>query len=113
MPAKSDPIITTSAPAAIALATSPENFTPPSEMTGTPPALRSLNAGLNRSDLRHARAGNHARRADRAGPDANLDRVHARVDQFLCAFGRADVSGNQIGVRVALLDFADRFDHAH
>src|SRR6478736_2940659 len=36
VPANSDPIITTSAPAAIALATSPENFTPPSEITGTP-----------------------------------------------------------------------------
>src|SRR6186997_2465390 len=34
VPANSDPIITTSAPAAIAFATSPENFTPPSEITG-------------------------------------------------------------------------------
>ena len=36
VPAKSEPIITLSAPAAMALATSPENLTPPSEMTGTP-----------------------------------------------------------------------------
>src|SRR5688572_16978277 len=37
VPANNDPIITTSAPEAIALATSPENFTPPSEITGTLP----------------------------------------------------------------------------
>src|SRR5689334_25200340 len=36
VPANSDPIITTSAPAAMAFATSPENFTPPSEIIGTP-----------------------------------------------------------------------------
>ena len=36
VPAKSEPIITESAPAAIAFATSPENFTPPSAMIGTP-----------------------------------------------------------------------------
>jgi len=36
VPAKSDPIITQSAPAAIALATSPENLIPPSAIMGTP-----------------------------------------------------------------------------
>ena len=39
VPAKSDPIITVSAPAAIALATSPECLIPPSAMTGTPRPL--------------------------------------------------------------------------
>src|SRR5881392_1124814 len=36
VPANSDPIITVCAPAASALATSPEYFTPPSAMMGTP-----------------------------------------------------------------------------
>src|SRR5512147_3306160 len=36
VPASSEPIITELAPAASAFTTSPENFTPPSEMTGTP-----------------------------------------------------------------------------
>ncbi len=36
MPANIEPIITLDAPAASALTTSPEYFTPPSEMTGTP-----------------------------------------------------------------------------
>ncbi len=35
MPANSDPIITLDAPAASAFTTSPENFTPPSAITGT------------------------------------------------------------------------------
>ena len=42
VPAKSEPIITESAPAAMALATSPENLTPPSAMTGTPRAFAAL-----------------------------------------------------------------------
>src|ERR687896_1678769 len=42
VPANNDPIITTSAPAAIALATSPENFTPPSEIIGTPLSRAAL-----------------------------------------------------------------------
>ncbi len=36
VPASIEPIMTVSAPAATALAASPENFTPPSAMTGTP-----------------------------------------------------------------------------
>src|SRR5512133_2053513 len=36
VPARSEPIITLDAPAASAFTTSPEYFTPPSEMTGTP-----------------------------------------------------------------------------
>src|SRR6185312_2849751 len=40
-PASSEPSITVSAPATIALARSPEYWMPPSEMTGTPAALQA------------------------------------------------------------------------
>ena len=38
-------------------------------------------AVVDRGELRHADAGDHAGGADGAGADAHLDRVHARVDQ--------------------------------
>ena len=42
VPANSEPIITESAPAAIALVTSPENFMPPSAIIGTPEPFAAL-----------------------------------------------------------------------
>ena len=47
----------------------------------------------NGRDLRHARAGNHARGANGAGPDAHLDRVRARVHQRQRALVGGDVAG--------------------
>jgi hypothetical protein len=80
VPASRLPIITASAPAAIALVMSPEYLMPPSAISGTP-VPRGARAFRNRRDLRHAGAGNHARGADRARPDAHLDAVHAQRDQ--------------------------------
>ena len=65
--------MTVSAPAAIALATSPEDVMPPSAMTGTPCRIATSAHVEDRGDLRHADAGDDAGRADRAGPDADLD----------------------------------------
>ena len=44
VPANSEPIITVSAPAARAFATSPENLMPPSEMIATPEPLAAATA---------------------------------------------------------------------
>src|SRR5215204_82025 len=46
VPANREPIITESAPATIALTTSPENLTPPSAITGTPVPLAASTQSL-------------------------------------------------------------------
>ena len=88
MPASRLPIITQSAPAAIALVMSPENLMPPSAISGTPAALGRLGAFGDRGDLRNARAADHARGADRPRPDADLDSVHAQRDQIAARLRR-------------------------
>ena len=50
---------------------------PPSAMIGTSVSRGRPRALGDRGDLRHADAGDDARRADRAGADADLDRVDA------------------------------------
>ncbi len=56
--------------------------------------LRLLHRVEHGGQLRHAHARHHARGADRAGADADLDRVGAGVDQRLGAFARRDVAGD-------------------
>ena len=63
-------------------------------------------------DLRHARAGHHARGADRARADADFDAVDAQRDQIARAFVRCHVAGDQLHFRQALLHRADRVHHA-
>ena len=88
-----------SAPAASALARSPEYLMPPSAMTGMPVALRRLDRIHDRGELRHADAGDDARGADRARADADLDRVGAGIDQRLGALGGGDVAGDDLHAR--------------
>ena len=78
VPASSEPSITVSAPAAIALATSPEVLMPPSAITGTPCFAATCAQSKIAVTCGTPDAGHDARRADRAGPDADLDRVGAR-----------------------------------
>jgi hypothetical protein len=96
VPAKSEPIITLWAPAAMALATSPEYLTPPSAMTGTSCSSPPGDARRRWRDLRHADPGHDARGADAPGPDADLDRVGAGVDERLGGVGRRDVAGDDL-----------------
>ena len=100
-----------SAPAAIALARSPEYLMPPSAITGVPVVLRRLDAIHDRGQLRHADAGDDARRADRAGTDADLDGVGAAIDQRLGAFGGGDVAGDDLHLVRLPLDAGDRVEH--
>src|SRR6185503_2572465 len=58
----------------------------------------------DRSDHRDADAGHDAGRANRPAADADLDRIHALIDQRLGAFGGGHVAGNQIDVGEALPD---------
>ena len=85
---------------------------PPSAMTGTLCAAAARGAFADRGDHRHADAGDDARRADRAGADADLDRVDAGVDQRFGRRGGGDVAGDQIGVRERAADPRDHVDHA-
>ena len=102
----------TLAPAAMALVMSPEYLMPPSAMMGMSCLLRGFVRFADGGDLRHARAGDHARGADGAGTDADLDGVRARIDEGLGSFAGGDVAGEQIDLGKALLDFADGVEHA-
>ena len=95
----------------MALVMSPENLIPPSAMIGTPILARraTLRDGGN---LRHARAGHDARRANRSGPDADFQPVDAERDQIARAFGSGDIASEQLHVRQAVLHRADRVHHA-
>ena len=97
----------------MALVMSPENLMPPSAISGTPAAARGLGAFGDRGDLRHARAADHARGADGARPDADLDAVHAQRDQVARAFVGRHVAGDQLHVRAArCFTRCDRVHHA-
>ena len=65
----------------------------------------------DRADHRHADAGDHAGRADRAGTDADLDGVHAGVDESERRFGGGNVAGDQLGMRKLPSDTRDHLDH--
>ena len=74
--------MTQSAPAASALVISPEYLMPPSAITGMR-VLRAARAQFNNGgDLRHARAGDHARGANGSRSHADLDGIGAGPDQF-------------------------------
>jgi hypothetical protein len=101
VPAKSPPIITTSAPAAMALAKSPEYFTPPSAITGMP-RLRATRAQSEMAVICGTPTpATIARRADGARPDAHLDGVGAGVHQRLGGLRRRDVAREHGHVGVA------------
>ncbi len=90
----------------MALAKSPENLIPPSAITGTSPAPPTTIH--DRGQLRHAHARDDAGGADAARPDADLDRIRARVDQRARAVRRGDVARADLYlVRILILDAAD------
>ncbi len=62
--------MTDSAPAAIALAMSPENWMPPSAITGTPSAPAATDTVVDGCDLRDADARDDPCRADGSGAHA-------------------------------------------
>ena len=87
VPANHEPIMTLDAPAASASATSRGCRTPPSAQTCLPSSRASRRALQHGGELRPPDAGHHAGRAHRAGADADLDDVRARLDQVAHALG--------------------------
>ncbi len=76
--------------------------------TGRPARLRGL---VDRGHLRDADTGDDPRRADRTGPDPDLDAVGTRVDQRLRAFSGRDVAADDVDGDVALQP-ADHLENA-
>ena len=66
----------------------------------------------DRGDHRHADAGDDPGRADRAGADADLDRVDPEIDQRLGGFAGGDVAGDEVDIRELAADPADHVEHA-
>ena len=62
--------------------------------------------------MRHTDAGYNARGADRARPDADLDRIHAGIHQRLGAVRGGDIAGQHLGLIAQFLDRADGVEHA-
>src|SRR5690606_6431240 len=65
----------------------------------------------DRRDLRHADARDDARRADRAGADADLDRIGACFDERARRLARHDVARDHLQRRIRPLDLADPLEH--
>ena len=66
----------------------------------------------HRGDLRHADAGDDARGADRTRADADLDAIGARGDQVERPFAGDDISGDDLQIAPACLDFGHHLEHA-
>ena len=111
MPASSEPIITQSAPAGDRLGEIAGIFDAAVGDHRHAGRARRLRRLEDRGELRHADAGDDARRADRARPDADLDRVRAGVDQRLRALARRDIAGDDRDLVGRALDAPDLLEH--
>ena len=100
VPANQEPIMTLDAPAASAIATSRGCRTPPSAQTCLPYFLASAAHSSTAENCGPADAGHHAGGAHRAGADADLDDVGARLDQVAHALGGDDVARDDRHLRV-------------
>src|SRR5262249_30205576 len=74
--------------------------------------LRHIDRVHDRGELRHADAGDDARRADRAWTDADLDRIGAGPDQGFRSFGGRDIAGDHLHRIRHALDPRHRVEHA-
>ena len=104
--------MTVSAPAAIALAMSPDEVMPPSAITGTP--CRSRPRAQSKIAVTCGTPTPATTRVVQiaAGADADLDRVGAGVDQRLRRLGGRDVAGDRARRRDAALMRRDHLDDA-
>ena len=110
-PASNDPSMTVSAPATIAFGISPEYCRPPSandRHAGRPAGQGRL---VDSGYLRHADAGDHPSRANRARTDTDLDPVSTSIDQGLRPGSGRDIAAHNIDRRV-VLQAGDHLDHA-
>ena len=100
-----------SAPAPIALATSPDEVIPPSAITGTP--CSDATWAMSQTAVTCGTPTPATTRVVQIdpGPWPDLQRVGARVDQRLGRLGGRDVPGDHLDV-VRVLDRADDVEHA-
>ncbi len=84
---------------------------PPSAMIGTPGASGFLRALHHGGKLGNADTGDDPRRADRARPDTDLDRIGPGIDQRLRRVRRRDVAGDHLRAIRLLLDARNGLDH--
>ena len=85
---------------------------PPSAITGTSALDAASAADMDRGQLRHADPGHDPGGADGAGPDADLDRIGAGIDQRLGTVGRGHVAGDDLGIIAQPLGLLDPLQHA-
>ena len=105
------PTITAWAPAAIALARSPEWRTPPSATTRTPVPRSARATSAMALSCGTPTPGDHARRADGPRADADLDRVGAGAGQRAGRLGGGDVARHQLRAGVPGPEPAHGLDH--
>ena len=103
--------MTVSAPAAIALAMSPEYCTPPSPITRHAGRLARLRGLVDGGDLRHADAGHDPGRADRAGPTPTLT-ASAPASIRACAPALVATLPPMTSTRELALTCGDHVEHA-
>ena len=72
---------------------------------------RRFGAAADGGDLRHADAGDDARRANRTRADADFDDVDAGFDQRRRAFGRGHVAAGKIEIRITPANLADDIEN--
>ena len=100
------------APAASALAMSPEYCRPPSAITGTPWAVAGRDGFEDRGDLRCPHACDDAGGADRARSDTDLDRVGTGFDERSGSGAGGDVSADDCDAVTDLgLELRDHVQH--
>ena len=100
----------TLAPAAIALVRSPEYRIPPSAIIGVFVSRSRLSRLVNRRDLGHTDAGDHARGANRSGPNANFDSIATGFNQISRTLPCRHVTGDDINIP-SFLRLPHRFQH--
>jgi len=103
--------MTESAPAAMAFVISPEYFTPPSAISGMPVPRRALAHSAMAVICGTPAPLTHARRTDRAWPNAYFDAVDAKRRQIARAFKRRHVAGENFHLRHLALQSLDRIHH--
>ena len=74
--------------------------------------LQRFSHAVNGGDLGHAHTGNDAGGANRARPNADLDRVCTRIGQSQGSGACGNVAAHHINLGVVLFDPAHPFDHA-
>ncbi len=100
------------APAASALARSPEYLMPPSAITGTSASSATATASMMAVSCGTPTPATTRGGADRAGADADLDRIGAGIDERASALGGGDIAGDDLHAVGELLDLLDGVEHA-